>query len=199
MREVQLGRLKALVQRVSYTGDLGYEIYVDAADQLKLYKILTHTGRAYNMKPFGMRAMMSLRLDKFFGSWGSEFCPDYTPLETGMDRFMAYDKPTDYLGKAAALAERAAGATRKLCTFEVEVDDADVIGYEPIWLDGKVVGFCTSGGYSHYAKKSIAFGFVPTDQIKPNLAVDIEILGVMHPAKRIEQVLFDPESSRMRC
>ena len=199
VREVQLGRLKALVQRVSYTGDLGYEIYVDAADQLKLYKILTHTGRAYNMKPFGMRAMMSLRLDKFFGSWGSEFCPDYTPLETGMDRFMAYDKPTDYLGKAAALAERAAGATRKLCTFEVEVDDADVIGYEPIWLDGKVVGFCTSGGYSHYAKKSIAFGFVPTDQIKPNLAVDIEILGVMHPAKRIEQVLFDPESSRMRC
>ncbi|MCO4825161.1 MAG: hypothetical protein KC451_09935, partial [Amylibacter sp.] len=77
--------------------------------------------------------------------------------------------------------------------------DADVNAYEPIWLDGKVVGFCTSGGYSHYAQKSVAYGFVPTDLIEPGLQVEIEILGEMRPAKRIETVLFDPEYSRMRC
>jgi dimethylglycine dehydrogenase len=198
VREVQLGRLKALVQRVSYTGDLGYEIYVDADDQLKLYKILARSGSAYNMKPFGMRAMMSLRLDKFFGSWGSEFSPDYMPAETGMDRFMSYDKPIDYIGKAAALAERDAGPTRKLCFFEVDANGADVIGYEPIWLDGKVIGFCTSGGFSHYTGKSIAYAFVPTGTIKPDLEVQVEILGEMRQAKRIETVLFDPENQRMR-
>ena len=127
-----------------------------------------------------------------------EFSPDYTPAETGMDRFMAYDKTADYIGKTAALAQRDAGPARKLCFFEVDVSGADVIAYEPIWLDGKVVGFCTSGGYSHYTGKSIAYGFIPTESIKPDLEVQIEILGEMRPAKSIETVLFDPENQRMR-
>ncbi|MBE9477201.1 MAG: aminomethyl transferase family protein, partial [Proteobacteria bacterium] len=186
------------VQRISYTGDLGYEIYVDAKDQLALYKVLAYTGRGYNMKPFGMRAMMSLRLDKFFGAWNAEFSPDYMPAETGMDRFMAYDKPVDYIGKAAALAERDAGPARKLCFFEVDANGADVVAYEPIWLNDKVIGFCTSGGFSHYTGKSIAYGFIPTDEIKLGLEVQIEILGEMRPAKRIETALFDPENQRMR-
>jgi dimethylglycine dehydrogenase len=185
-REIQLGSLKALIQRVSYSGDLGYEIYLYAKDQIKLYDILTRSGSAYNMKPFGMRAMMSLRLDKFFGSWNAEFSPDYMPAETGMDRFMAYDKPADYIGKAAAIAERDAGPDRLLCTFEVDAKDADVVAYEPIWIDDKVVGFCTSGGYSHYAEKSVAYGFIPKDKIQSDLEVHIEILGEMRPAKRIE-------------
>ncbi|MBL4749071.1 MAG: FAD-dependent oxidoreductase [Amylibacter sp.] len=197
-RTLQLGDLTALVQRVSYTADLGYEIYVDTTDQLKLYEILSKAGQEYNMQPFGMRAMMSLRLDKFFGSWGMEFSPDYMPAETGIDRFMAYDKAAAYIGKAAALAERDAGPARKLCFFEVDANGADVIGYEPIWLDGAVIGFCTSGGFSHYTGKSIAYAFVPVGTIKPDLEVQIEILGEMRPAKRIQEVLFDPENTRMR-
>jgi dimethylglycine dehydrogenase len=198
-REIDLGGLTALVQRVSYTGDLGYEIYVDAADQVALYEILSKAGAAHDMKPFGMRAMMSLRLDRFFGSWNAEFSPDYLPAETGMDRFMAYDKPADYIGKAAAIAERDAGPARLLCTFEVDANDADINAYEPIWLAGKVVGFCTSGGYSHYAQKSVAYGFIPTEMLKHDLEVQIEILGELRPAKRVETVLFDPEYQRMRC
>jgi dimethylglycine dehydrogenase len=145
-----------------------------------------------------MRAMMSLRLDKFFGSWNAEFSPDYMPAETGMERFMSYDKPVDYIGKGAAIAERDTGPDRLLCTFEVDAKDADVVAYEPIWIDGKVVGFCTSGGYSHFAEKSVAYGFIPTELIKSDLEVHIEILGEMRPAKRIETPLFDPESQRMR-
>ena len=95
------------------------------------------------MAPFGMRAMMSLRLDKFFGSWMSEYSPDYTAAETGLERFIDFEKDADFIGRAAAEAERDKGPGRKLCAFEVDSIDADVHGYEPIWHDGNVVGFCT--------------------------------------------------------
>jgi dimethylglycine dehydrogenase len=85
-----------------------------------------------------------------------------------------------------------------LVSFEVDALDADVQGYEPIWLDGTVVGFCTSGGYSHYAEKSIALGFLPTDRIADGLAVEIEILGQMRPARVIVETLFDADGARMR-
>lgn len=195
---VTVGMVDALVQRVSYTGDLGYEIYVDACDQRALYAVLAEHGRDLGLRPFGMRAMMSLRLDRFFGSWNAEFSPDYMPCETGMDRFVSYNKPVDFIGKAAVLAEKSAGPARRICAFEVDAEDADVVGYEPIWLDGQVVGFCTSGGYSHWAEKSIALGFVPVDRIAPGLEVEIEILGQMRWACMLDAPLFDPEGARMR-
>ena len=150
------------------------------------------------MVPFGMRAMMSLRLDKFFGSWLSEFSPDYTAAETGLDRFISFKKNVAFIGRAAAEAERVKGPARQLCAFEVDATDADVNAYEPIWLDGKVQGFCTSGGYSHFAGKSIALGFVPTDRVAEGLEVEIEILGQMRPATLITESLFDAEGARMR-
>ncbi|HCI07621.1 MAG TPA: glycine cleavage system protein T, partial [Sulfitobacter sp.] len=164
VRPMTVGMTQCLVQRVSYTGDLGYEIYCDPMGQRNLWNTLWAEGQKHGMVPFGMRAMMSLRLDKFFGSWMSEFSPDYTAAETGLDRFISFKKNTDFIGRAAAEAERANGAARKLVSFEVDALDADVQGYEPIWLDGTVVGFCTSGGYSHYAEKSIALGFLPADR-----------------------------------
>jgi dimethylglycine dehydrogenase len=195
---LSVGMCDALVQRVSYTGDLGYEIYVDADNQRALYATLSEAGKDLGLRPFGMRAMMSLRLDRFFGSWNAEFSPDYTPAETGMDRFMSDNKPADFIGRAAAAAEKSAGPTRLLCAFEVEANDADVNAYEPIWINGNVVGFCTSGGYSHYAHKSIALGFVPTEMLSDDLEVEIEILGKMCKAKRLTEHLFDPEMNRMR-
>ncbi|MEJ6708433.1 MAG: FAD-dependent oxidoreductase [Amylibacter sp.] len=197
-KSLSVGMCDALVQRVSYTGDLGYEIYVDAENQRALYKTLADAGQDLGLRPFGMRAMMSLRLDRFFGSWNAEFSPDYTPAETGMDRFISYNKPVEFIGRAAAAAEKSSGPARQLCTFEVDATDADVSAYEPIWIDGAVVGFCTSGGYSHFAQKSIAFGFVPTEMITEGLEVEIEILGKMCKAKRVTQHLFDPEMKRMR-
>ena len=198
VRKMTVGMADCLVQRVSYTGDLGFEIYCDPMVQRALWQALWQAGEPLGMRPFGMRAMMSLRLDKHFGSWGAEFCPDYTPAETGMDRFIAWSKDADFIGRAAAQAQRDSGPARRLLTFEVEADDADVVAYEPIWLDGAVVGFCTSGGYSHHLGKSIAFGFVPSDKITNNLAVEIEILGQMRPARRIIAPEFDADGARMR-
>jgi len=198
VRHMTVGMVDCVVQRVSYTGDLGYEIYCDPMAQRALWRTLWEAGQDHGMLPFGMRAMMSLRLDKFFGSWLSEFSPDYTAAETGLDRFISFKKNADFIGRAAAEAEREAGSARKLCAFEVDANDADVNAYEPIWLGGEVVGFCTSGGYSHHAGKSIAQGFVPLDQAYDGLEVEIEILGKMCKARLITTPLFDVDGARMR-
>ena len=196
--EITVGMTNCLVQRVSYTGDLGFEIYCDAMAQRQLWQTLWEAGRPHGMTPFGMRAMMSLRLDKFFGAWLLEFGPDYTAAETGLDRLISFKKNTDFVGRAAAEQERTDGPARKLVAFEVDAIDTDVQGYEPIWHKGSVIGFCTSGGYSHYAQKSVAQGFVPVPQAQEGLEVEIEILGQMRPARLITTPLFDADGARMR-
>lgn len=198
VRRMTVGMTDCIVQRVSYTGDLGYEIYCDPLAQRQLWWTLWEAGQPHGIVPFGMRAMMSLRLDKFFGSWMREYSPDYTAAETGLDRFIAFNKSTRFIGRDTAESERANGTTRQLAAFEVETDDADVNAYEPIWLDGSVVGFCTSGGYSHFAQKSVAMGFLPSGCIEDGLEVEIEILGQMRKAKVISTPLFDPDGRRMR-
>ena len=199
LRHATVGMVDALIQRVSFTGDLGYEIYCDPMAQRALWEVLWSEGQRHGMKPFGMRAMMSLRLDRFFGGWMREFSPDYTAAETGLDRFISFTKNVDFVGRAAAEAERAAGPGRKLVAFEVEALDADVNAYEPVWIEGAVEGFCTSGGYSHHAEKSVALALVPAARAVPGLAAEIEILGEMRPARLITQPLFDPEGVRLRC
>ncbi|MFP4305445.1 MAG: glycine cleavage T C-terminal barrel domain-containing protein, partial [Rhodosalinus sp.] len=198
VRRLTVGMADCLVQRVSYTGDLGYEIFCDPMVQRALWSTLWEAGQPHGMKPFGMRAMMSLRLDRFFGAWGREFSPDYTAAETGLDRFISWKKNVDFVGRAAAERERAAGAARTLRPFEVDTLDADVHAYEPIWIGGAVRGFCTSGGYSHFADKAVALGLIPTEVAQPGLEVEIEILGEMRPARMLETPLFDPEGARLR-
>ena len=163
-----------------------------------MYHTLARAGEAFGMKPFGMRAMMSLRLEKGFGSWLREFKPDYMPVETGLDRFVAYDKAADFIGKAAALAERDAGVTRKLTTFVVDAATADVNADEPIWKDGEIVGFVTSGGYAHWSQKSVAIGFMPVEMVAEGAEVEIEILGEKRTARVITQPLYDPDARLLR-
>jgi len=130
--------------------------------------------------------MMSLRLEKSFGSWMREFKPDYGPLETGLSRFVDYDKAANFIGKEAAINERAAGAKRKLCTFKVAATDADVWGDEPIWHNDEVIGFVTSGGYAHHCGVSVAIGFLPLSLATEGRQVEIEILG-----ERVRATLYE--------
>ncbi|MEE8225259.1 MAG: glycine cleavage T C-terminal barrel domain-containing protein, partial [Kiloniellales bacterium] len=129
--------------------------------------------------------------------WMREFKPDYTPAETGLDRFVSFKK-NDFIGRDAALAEKENPPTRRLCTFVVDAADADVWADEPIWKDGDLVGFVTSGGYAHYVEKSVALGFVPPGMIEDGAAFEIEILGDMRAARLITEPLFDPQGERMR-
>jgi dimethylglycine dehydrogenase len=195
-RWMTVGQVSCLVQRLSYTGDLGYEIYCHPMDQRALWSALREAGQPHCIAPFGMRAMMSLRLDRFFGSWMREFSPDYTAAETGIDRFIHWSKDADFIGRAVAEAERITPPVRTLLPFEVGAEDADVTAYEPIFIDGEVKGFCTSGGYSHHSGKSIAFGLVPRELARDGLEVEIEILGQRRPAWHLSQPIFDPEGTR---
>ena len=198
VRKLVVGQVACTVQRVSYTGDLGFEIYCDPMHQRALWDVLWAAGAPQGLTPFGMRAMMSLRLDKFFGSWLSEFSPDYTAAETGMDRFICFTKEADFIGRAAAEAERATPPDRKLCALIVDAEDADVTAYEPIFIGGEVVGFCTSGGYSHHLGMSIAQGFLPRHLALEGAQVEIEILGQMRRAQVSTTPLFDTDGARMR-
>ena len=197
-RPMVVGMVDCLVQRVSYTGDLGYEIYCDFMAQRALWNALWEAGQDLGLRPFGMRAMMSLRLDRLFGSWSREFSPDYFPGETGIDRFISWNKPAEWIGKEVAMREKAEGPKRRLCAFVVEADDADVVAYEPIWIGDRVVGYCTSGGFSHWTNQSVAQGFVPVEMITDDLEVEIEILGHKRPARRVTGALWDPDATRMR-
>ena len=141
--------------------------------------------------------MMSLRLEKSFGSWMAEFRPDYTPAETGLDRFMSFKK-NDFIGRDAAVAARDNPPSRKLVTFVVDAVDSDVVGYEPIFDGADVIGFCTSGGYAHFSQKSVAIGFLPVEKIRDGAEFEIEILGQRRKATVHQTPLFDPKAERMR-
>ena len=198
VRTMNIGLARCRVQRVSYTGDLGYEIYCDLSSVRHLFDVLWAAGQPYGMRPFGMRAMMSLRLDRFFGSWQREFSPDYTAAETGLDRFIDFKKSEVFIGREHAEYERDNPPEKTLCAFEIDADDADIFGYEPIWSGGNVVGFCTSGGYSHWMKASVAFGFLPTSMLSDSLDCEVEILGERRRARCLLAPTFDPEGHRMR-
>ncbi|MCC6305614.1 MAG: FAD-dependent oxidoreductase [Rhodobacteraceae bacterium] len=198
VRRLTVGMVDVIAQRVSYTGDLGWELFCDHMSQRALWEILGEAGRDLGLTPFGMRAMMSLRLDKWFGSWGREFSPDYTPAETGLDRFVRLAKGADFIGRAAVARARDEGPARRLVPFVVEAADADVVAWEPVWLEGRVAGFCTSGGFSHWTGKSVAMGFLPAGRIRDGLAVEIEILGDRRPARVHLAPLWD-DGGRMRA
>jgi dimethylglycine dehydrogenase len=200
-RRVDLDMIPALVARISYTGDLGYELWVSPAYQHSLYDRLMAEGEAFGIRPFGFRALMSLRLEKSYGTWFREYRPIYTPLEAGIGRYLRLDH--DFVGRAAHEAEiEAGGPQRRLVTFVVDPDPddpADVIGDEPVWHDGTVVGWVTSGGYGHHVKQSIALGYVPTELVDAaDDRFEIEIIGRRRPARIQPEPLFDPQGLRMR-
>lgn len=198
IRNMDIGMAPCLVGRISYTGDLGYEIWMAPEYQRTVFHALMEAGAEFGIGLFGSRALNALRLEKNYGSWGREYRPIYGPLEAGLDRFVAYNKGADFIGKAGAAAERASGGKMRLRAFIMDADDADVIGDEAIWHGGAVVGWITSGGYAHNAGKSIAMGYVPREVADETEGFEIELLGKRHKARLQPVALFDPELERMR-
>ncbi|MEL0062751.1 MAG: glycine cleavage T C-terminal barrel domain-containing protein, partial [Candidatus Puniceispirillum sp.] len=177
----------------------GYELWVKAAHLTRLFDDLMDAGAAFGIRPFGSRALNSLRLEKNYGSWAREYRPLYGPLETGLDRFVAYDKSIDFIGKDAAVADRLSGGSKRLISLAVSAADADVIGDEPVFFKGAVAGWVTSGGYAHASDISVALAMVDKDHANQIDGWTIELLGQMLPAKRLERPLFDPAGTHMRA
>ncbi|MBV6638974.1 MAG: aminomethyltransferase family protein, partial [Mameliella sp.] len=148
------------------------------------------------LREVGFNALLSLRLEKSFGIWSAEFTQGYTPGETGMDRWIDWDK--DFIGKEAALKERAAGVKRRVVTLEVDATDADASGYEPVWKDGRRVGFVTSGGYGHTLGKSYVLAMMDADAAAEGTELTVHVVGAERPARVIAPSPYDPAGNAMR-
>ena len=196
VREMTVGLAPATVIRASYTGDLGYEIWVSPDYQVTLYEQLLEAGRGLGLRHFGGRALMSMRLEKGYGAFFREYRPDYTPVESGLDRFVAYDKG-DFLGRAAALKDKARKPDKRLVALLVD-SDVEVVGYESIMKGGAAVGQVTSGGYAHWAGKSMAMGYVKAELAREGEAVEILIFGQPKGARVQLAPLFDANGGRQR-
>ena len=197
VRQIDVASVPALVARVSFTGELGFEIYVDAAYELALYDALLAVGRDLGLVHFGGRALNALRLEKSFGAWLREYTPDYTPFQAGLARFIDFDKG-DFVGREAALRLRDEAPSHRLVTLVVDAADADAYGDEPVLADGRVVGFTTSGGYGHHVERSIALAYVEPAFAVPDAALAVTILGEDRPARITPEPLYDPTGARMR-
>ncbi|MDB6091959.1 MAG: glycine cleavage system protein [Gammaproteobacteria bacterium] len=197
-KRLEIGMVPALVGRISFTGDLGYEIWVTSDYQRALHDLLVTAGRPYGMKSFGARALNTMRIEKSFGTWAREYRPIYGPYEAGLGRFVDLKKG-DFIGRAAALEEKEGGGALRLTAFTVEAGDTDAIGDEPIWHDGKVVGWVTSGAYGHSVQRSLALGYIPAALAEASEGFEIEIIGERHRATRQGAAAFDPNGNRMRA
>jgi dimethylglycine dehydrogenase len=151
----------------------------------------------FDIRQVGGRALMSLRLEKNWGTWAREYRPVYGPFEAGLGRFVALSK-NDFIGREGAATEKETGGERALTVFTVDGNDVDVIGDEPVYHNGKCVGWITSGGYAHAAGKSVAMGYIPRDIADKTDGFEIEILGNVYKATPQAEPLFDPAAAEMR-
>ena len=205
-RKLECGTVPAMVGRLTYSGDLGYELWTTPEYQMALFDRIMAAGEEFGIRLFGLRALLSLRLEKSFGTWFREYRPIYTPVESGITSYVKLDH--DFIGREAYEAEVAKGPERLLVTFTVETgtgdEAADVIGDEPVWHTGadgeaKVVGWITSGGYGHFVGKSIALGYIPAALATAGTeGFEIELIGVHRKAHLQLEPLLDPAGLRMR-
>jgi len=195
IKDTFIGGVPALCVRLSFTGELGYEIYVAPQYQLKLFEEIEEVGKDLDVKWFGGRALMSLRLEKSWGAWTMDFRPDFTVTESGLDFFVNWDK--EFIGKAVSLKEKENGAKKHLSVLEIETE-TEVSGDEAVMHNDKCVGYVTSGGYGHSVGKSLAMTYLPVELIDEDTELEVEILGKFHRASVVMKPLYDPSGSKMR-
>jgi len=198
VHSMNVGIAPCLVARLSFTGELGYEFYVPTVYARSLYDYLLEVGDKLGIRPFGIRALLSLGMEKSFGIWSREFTPDYTPAMCGFDRFVDYGK-ADFIGHEAALIDRDTKQPHQLVTLEVDSSDADAWGYEPIWFKDEYAGYVTSGAYGHTVKKSLAMAYLKTHYLESSSnEFSVHIVDKRRPARIISEPPYDPSGSRMR-
>ncbi|WP_390914505.1 FAD-dependent oxidoreductase [Pseudosulfitobacter sp. SM2401] len=198
-QKITLGGVEILALRVSFTGDLGWELHCKTEDQLQLYTALLEVGRDFGAGPVGGRALMSLRIEKGYGSWSREYSPEYWPQEVGLDRLCKMDKA--FLNKTAVAESMAKPARETLVILalnaaQTDASYADATGGEPIFKDGKGIGRVTSGAYGYTVGQSLALGYVK--DAKAGDEVDVMVLGKPHKAIILSEPPFDPKGAKLR-
>ncbi|MGC6517176.1 MAG: GcvT family protein [Candidatus Puniceispirillaceae bacterium] len=194
-RQTFVGGVPVILNRISFSGELGYEIYCKPQYLIKLSEAIEEAGADLGYSWYGNRALMSLRLEKGWGAWSLEFRPDFNAVESGMDSFINWNK--DFVGKAATLKFKEEGVARKLVTVTVD-SPIDVTLDEAVLKDGKAVGYITSGGYAHHVGKSMAMAYVASEHATEGEILDVEILGEFHKITVLGAPLYDANGGKMR-
>lgn len=196
-QRIKLAGLDCVALRVSFTGDLGWELHCATEDQKTLYSALLEAGKEFGAGPVGSRALMSLRVEKGYGSWSREYSPEYWPQEVGLERLIKLEK--DFLNKDAYVALKDNAPRENLLIIEVfDIDDADATGGEPIFkTDGTPIGRVSSGTYGYTVGKSLALGFLKG--VEPGEEVDVMILGKPHRGVVLHEPPFDPKGEKLRA
>ena len=196
LRQSFVAGVPVILNRISFSGELGFEIYCRPPYLIRLAEAIETAGADHGYRWYGARALMSMRLEKGWGAWGLEFRPDFDAHESGMDIFINWNK--DFVGKAASLAAKNTPPKQKLVTMVIDVDGIDVCNDEAILKDGKAVGYVSSGGYAHRVQKSMAMGYVETDHAHAGTQLQVEILGEFYNAEVLGGPIYDPNGANMR-
>jgi dimethylglycine dehydrogenase len=204
-QEIQLGGIAVRALRVNYVGELGWELHVKTEDHLALYEALMKAGESFDLKDFGMYAMESMRLEKSYRAWKAELDHEYSPLRSGLNRFVDLNKPVEFKGKAALVMEAAKPMIDIFATLVIDADsESDVINKTdalygcPIFSNGENVGYTTSGGYGHRIEKSVALSYVKPEMAEPGTKVQVKILGVMRNATVVAESPYDSDNVALR-
>ena len=197
-RQIHVGVAPTLALRVNFVGELGWELHHPIEYQNHIFDTLMTAGEEYGIGLCGMRAMDSLRIEKSYRMWGQDLTIEYSVFEAGLDRFIHLDKG-GFVGRDALVKQKQEGVPQRFITLEVDVDEADPLGNEPIYRGEALVGRATAGAYGHVVKKSLALAYVKPETANVGTALEIEILGKRHRATVIEESPWDPENKRLRA
>jgi glycine cleavage system aminomethyltransferase T/glycine/D-amino acid oxidase-like deaminating enzyme len=195
-RELAIGPVPCLALRVTYVGELGWELYCPTEFGLRLWDVLWQAGRPHGLVAGGYKAIDSLRLEKGYRVWGADITPDETPYEAGLAFAVRLDKE-GFVGRDALLERRE--PERRLACLVLEDDHAVALGSEPVRVDGRIVGRVTSGGYGYSVGRSIAYAYVASEQAAPGGRVEVEVFGEWIGGAVAEEPLFDPRGERIRA
>ncbi len=198
-QRIDVGLADCIVARVNFVGELGWEIHHPMEMQNHVFDALMGAGADLGVKPFGIRAMDSLRLEKSYRLVGTELSIEYAAYESGLHRFVHPNKG-DFIGRDALLEWKDRGFENTFVTLEVhDTTDADALGNNPIFHDGKAVGRATGGGYGFRLDKSLALGMVRPEFAELGTELEMDILGTMHKVTVIEESPYDPENEKLRA
>jgi 4-methylaminobutanoate oxidase (formaldehyde-forming) len=198
-RPVAVGPVPCLAARVTYVGELGWELYCPMEFGLALWDAIWTAGRPFGLAAGGYRAIDTLRLEKGYRVWGSDITPDVTPDQAGTGFAVKLDKGMDFVGRAALVAARERPRTTKLCCLVLDDARSVALGEEPVRVDGRVVGRVTSGGYGYTVARSIAYAYLPAEASRVGQRVEVDLFGEWVGGEVAEEPLFDPKGARIRA
>ena len=198
-KEIEINKVPVRALRINYMGELGWELHHPMKQMESLYDAIYEVGKKDNIANFGTYAVNSLRMEKAYRGWGAELTGEISLVEAGMDRFFNLNKKSNFIGSEALRNKLQSGVDIKIVYLEVEIDDADPRGNEPVYHNNKIVGVVTSGAYGFRVKKSLAFAYVNSDLANEGTEFLIGIQGQKRKAKVVSSPLYDPENKKLKA